>query len=80
MGWAPDLRKQARGPDADHQEINAMHNATAALVPDQVRCVVYLRISRDDIKKGRGVTRQLERCRMTMPAGWVIVAVIGARG
>jgi len=38
--------------------------------------VVYLRISRDDIKKGRGVNRQLERCRMMLPHGWEIVAVV----
>jgi len=41
-----------------------------------IRCVVYLRISRDDIKKGRGVHRQLERCKMQLPKGWVIVMVI----
>lgn len=49
---------------------------SAALQLGPIRCVVYLRISRDDIKKGRGVNRQLERCRLTLPHGWEIVCVV----
>jgi DNA invertase Pin-like site-specific DNA recombinase len=51
-------------------------SAALSFTPDPIRCVVYLRISRDDIKKGRGVNRQLERCRLMLPKGWVIVAVV----
>lgn len=40
------------------------------------RCVVYLRISRDDELEGLGVERQLGKCRAMLPVGWEIVAVV----